>query len=285
MNFESGPVLEAQSSRVIVVANEKGGSGKSTVAVNIAVALMKAGHSVATLDLDTRQRSLTHYIDNRLSWARSVGRDIPTPSHTCFGEDNEFLPAGDSQKACEETIGQLAASHRFVVVDTPGHDDPHFRAAHLTADTLVTPLNDSFVDLDVLGNVDPKTFDVVGIGQYARVVEDARRTRREQQRDIDWLVLRNRLSHLNTRNKRLVGEAMNDLSRQLGSTIVDGLSERLIFREFYPRGLTAVDDLDEATLGTRPTLSHASAAIEMHNLVRRILGLTAAQPGAVANAA
>jgi chromosome partitioning protein len=246
---------------------------------------MKAGHSVATLDLDTRQRSLTHYIDNRLSWARSVGRDIPTPSHTCFGEDNEFLPAGDSQKACEDAIGQLAASHRFVVVDTPGHDDPHFRAAHLTADTLVTPLNDSFVDLDVLGNVDPKTFDVVGIGQYARVVEEARRIRREQQRDIDWLVLRNRLSHLNTRNKRLVGEAMNDLSRQLGFTIVDGLSERLIFREFYPRGLTAVDDLDEATLGTRPTLSHASAALEMHNLVRRILGLTAAQPGAVANAA
>ena len=47
-----------QATRVIVVANEKGGSGKSTIAMHVAIALMKRGHRVATIDLDLRQRSL-----------------------------------------------------------------------------------------------------------------------------------------------------------------------------------------------------------------------------------
>ena len=72
---------------VIVVANEKGGSGKSTIAMNIAIALMKAGNSVGSIDLDNRQRSLTHYVDNRLVWSRERGKTLLTPEHVCFDED------------------------------------------------------------------------------------------------------------------------------------------------------------------------------------------------------
>src|SRR5262249_57537309 len=85
--------------------------------------------------------------------------------------------------------------------------------------------------------------------------------------DTDWIVLRNRLTRLGSRNKRLVGEGLAELSQTLNFRFVDGLAERVIFREFYPRGLTAFDDLDEATLGTRPTLSHVTARQEVEKLV------------------
>jgi len=258
--------------RVIVVANEKGGSGKSTVAIHIAIALMKSGQSVATIDLDARQRSFTHYIDNRLAWARQIGRDLATPNHLCFDEETEFTNAEDEAGgglAFVDAIETLGAGHNYLVIDTPGHNHYLTRLAHATADTLVTPLNDSFVDFDVLGSVDPETFAVNGISHYARIVEDARQQRRTDGKpDIDWIVLRNRLSTFGTsRNKRFVGEALTELSKKLSFRFVDGLAERTIFREFYPRGLTAVDDLNELTLGTRPTMSHATARLEMESLL------------------
>jgi chromosome partitioning protein len=130
------------------------------------------------------------------------------------------------------------------------------------ADTVITPLNDSFVDFDVLGTVDPETFGVTGTSHYSDMVAQARR-----KRSSDWIVLRNRLSSLGSRNKRFVGDALQQLSQRLDFRCVEGLAERVIFREFYPRGLTAVDDLDELTLGTRPTMSHVTARLEMANLL------------------
>jgi chromosome partitioning protein len=269
----------AQCVRVIVVGNEKGGSGKSTVAVHIAVALLKLGQSVATIDLDSRQRSFTHYIDNRLAWARQRGKELPAPNHVCFDEEGEFPKAEDEAEARAaflNVVETLSANHNYIVIDTPGHNNPLSRLAHTMADTLITPLNDSFVDLDVLGNVDPESFGVTGISHYARIVEDARRERQAAGKpEMDWIVLRNRLSALNSRNKRFVGDALNDLSQKLGFRCIEGLAERMIFREFYPRGLTAVDEFDEGTLGTRPTMSHATAQLEVQNLLSALLGAPA----------
>ena len=262
--------------RVIVVANEKGGSGKSTVAIHLAVALMRAGEKVATVDLDSRQRSFTHYVDNRLAWARQRGVALPAPTHVCFDEDDDFGKAEDlagAQNALAATLDNLSAEHGYVIIDTPGHNQALARLAHAMADTLITPLNDSFVDLDVLGSVDPETFGVTGISHYAQIVEEARRAREATGKlATDWIVLRNRLSTLTSRNKRFVGEALADLSQRLGFRCVEGLAERVVFREFYPRGLTAVDDLNEATLGMRPTMSHVTAQLEVQNLVAALLG-------------
>jgi chromosome partitioning protein len=162
----------------------------------------------------------------------------------------------------------LGQSHRFIVIDTPGHDSDLMRRAHSMADTLITPLNDSFVDLDVLGTVDPETLGITGTSHYAGMVEEARRQRQLLDHvTADWIVLRNRLSTLGSRNKRLVGEGLQELSRRLNFRCIEGLAERVIFREFYPRGLTAVDDLEEITLGTRPTMSHVTARLEIENLL------------------
>jgi chromosome partitioning protein len=258
--------VRSPSAHVIVVGNEKGGAGKSTVAMHIAVALMKSGQDVATIDLDTRQKSFTNLIENRRAWAKLRDRDLAIPEHFCFGKLK--YPSADEEvagcKALEDTVDTLANKYGVVVIDTPGHDDYLTRLAHSLADTLITPLNDSFVDLDALGSVDPETFRITGTGHYAQMVEDARGQRRVRDHGtIDWIVLRNRLSSLGSRNKHRVGEGLQELSRRLNFRCIEGLADRVIFREFYPRGLTAVDDLDEITLGTRPTMSHVTARMEI----------------------
>jgi chromosome partitioning protein len=251
-----------RAARVIVVGNEKGGSGKSTIAMNIAIALMKAHHRVATIDLDTQQQSLTRYVENRRAWAKRIERDLEIPEHVCL--DGAAVDDADAKnRAFIEAVDRLAESNDFIVIDTPGHDNELTRLAHTTADTLVTPLNDSFVDFDLLAAVDPENFHVVGNGPYARMVEAARGPGGH----FDWIVLRNRLTAVRSHNKRLVGEGLQELSQRLDFRCVEGLTERVIFREFFPRGLTAIDNLDAATLGTRPTMSHASARFEIEALL------------------
>jgi chromosome partitioning protein len=259
------------SAHVIVLGNEKGGSGKSTTAMHVAVALMQAGQRVATIDLDSRQRSFTHYIENRREWAACARVKLEIPAHYCVARGAGLrLDEIEAQEfgAFAEAVSAVEQSHDFVVIDTPGTDSYLMRLAHSMADTLITPLNDSFVDFDVLGSVDPTTFAVTGISHYAEMVREARRQRRLVDGGLtDWVVLRNRLSTLGSRNKRLVGKGVDELSAQLGFRAADGFAERVIYREFFPRGLTALDELNEDTLGQQPNLSHVTARDEVKRLI------------------
>jgi chromosome partitioning protein len=267
---------QAPRARVIVIGNEKGGSGKSTVAMHLTIALLKSKQSVATLDLDSRQKTFTHYIENRYAWAQQAGLNLEIPDHRYFVENSDHPSAEDEAadgNALLEQINALKQSHGFVVIDSPGRDSYLGRLAHSLADTLVTPLNDSLVDLDVLGIVDRDTMRVTGASHYAQMVDEARRQRHlRDYATYDWIVLRNRLSTFNpnARNTRVVGQALADLSEMLGFRLVDGLAERVIFREFYARGLTALDNLDAKTLGTRPSLSHVTARLEIEALLKAV---------------
>ena len=260
------------SAHVIVLGNEKGGSGKSTTAMHVAVALLQAGQRVATIDLDSRQRSFTHYVENRRDWADRAGIDLAQSRHYCvargFGQRLEEIEAQEFA-AFADAISAVEQSHDFVVIDTPGTDSYLMRLAHSMADTLITPLNDSFVDFDVLGVVDPTTFELTGVSHYAEMVREARRQRRLVDGGLtDWVVVRNRLSTLGSRNKRLVGAGVEALSRQLGFRFVDGFAERVVYREYFPRGLTALDDIEEAALGPRTSsLSHTTARDEVQSLI------------------
>ncbi len=260
-----------KSAHVVVVGNEKGGSGKSTTAIHVAIALMRSGQRVATIDLDSRQKSLTHYIENRRAWAKRGNLALECPVHVCIAR-GEGVRADENEiaefAAFAETVSQVEHSHDFVVIDTPGTDSYLMRLAHAMADTLITPLNDSFVDFDVLGTVDPQTYALTGTSHYSEMVRDARRQRRMvDQEATDWIVVRNRLSTLGSRNKRLIAEGLNELGLQLGFRCAEGFAERVIYREFFPRGLTALDDIDETTLGTRPSLSHVTARQEVQDLL------------------
>src|SRR5579863_4721565 len=243
------------SAHVIVLGNEKGGSGKSTTAMHVAVALLQAGQRVATIDLDSRQRSFTHYVENRCNWAARAGLKLGLPAHYCVARGSGVrLDEVEAQEfgAFAEAVSTVESSHDFVVIDTPGTDSYLMRLAHSMADTLITPLNDSFVDFDVLGTVDANSFELSGVSHYAEMVREARRKRRLIDGGLtDWVVVRNRLSTLGSRNKRLVGAGVEALSKQLGFRPIDGFAERVVYREFFPRGLTALDEIDEATLGQR----------------------------------
>lgn len=262
------------SAHVVVLGNEKGGSGKSTTALHIAVALLKAGQRVATIDLDSRQQSFTRYIENRRTWAQRTGIDLELPQHCCVALGNT-MQIGDNEMSefaqFSAAVSAVEKSFDFIVIDTPGTDSYLMRLAHSMADTLVTPLNDSFLDFDVLGSVDPTTYSVIGESHYASMVKVARKQRRDLDgATTDWIVVRNRLSMIGSRNKQLIAEGLDQLSFRLGFRPVDGFAERVVYREFFPRGLTALDDLDEATLGTRPNMAHVTAREEVTGLLRQL---------------
>jgi chromosome partitioning protein len=242
--------------------------------MHVVVSLLKAGQKVATIDLDSRQKSLTRYITNRKNWAKKSGIPLELPDP--YDIDRGNSRSVDDNEAAEfagfaAAITAIEHSHDFVVIDTPATDSYLMRLAHSMADTLVTPLNDSFVDFDVLGTVDPTTFAVTGVSHYAEMVRQARRQRRIVDGGAtDWIVVRNRLSPINSRDKKVVGESLNELGLRMGFRHVDGFAERVIYRELFPRGLTALDDLDEATLGTRPNLSHVTARQEVRALLETL---------------
>jgi len=269
------PIEQAgQSAHVVVLGNEKGGSGKSTTALHIAVALLKAGQRVATIDLDGRQKTFTHYIENRRAWAERARVPLDLPTHFCVERaEGSSVEANEGQELAgfSNVVSAIEKTHDVVVIDTPGSDTYLMRLAHSMADTLVTPLNDSFVDFDVLGMLDPVNFTVTGESHYTEMVREARRQRRlVDGRLTDWIVVRNRLSTLGSRNKKLVGDGLTELSKRMGFRYVDGFAERVVYREFFPRGLTAFDNLDEATLGARPSLSHLTAREEVMALLNSL---------------
>ncbi len=262
---------KADPAHVIVLGNEKGGSGKSTTAMHIIVALLKEGARVASIDTDGRQRTLTRYIENRAWWARKTSVALEMPRHFTVPLATGELVSdieGREFRAFAEAISRTEHGYDFVVVDTPGANSYLMRVSHAMADTLITPINDSFIDFDVLAQVDPETFDIKSPSHYSELVADARKQRQlVDDRAMDWVIVRNRLSTLDSRNRRHLVRNLEVLSGQIDFRMAAGISERLIFRELFPRGLTALDRLDKTTLGSEPTLSHLSARREIRSLI------------------
>jgi chromosome partitioning protein len=267
-------VRRPASAHIVVLGNEKGGAGKSTIAMHVAVALLNFGQRVATIDLDTRQKTFTCYVDNRRAWAKRSGVKLAVPEHACVArgstqkldenETIEFTSFVDALTAVEQT-------HDFIVIDTAGTDNHLTRLAHSMANTLITPLNDSFVDFNVLGTVDPESYTITGESHYARMAREARTQRRlADGAQMDWVLVRNRVSVLDSRNKQRISKGIGELAVRLGFRIAGPLGDRLIYREFYPRGITALDPFDEKTLGTRPTLSHVTARKEIMTLIETL---------------
>ncbi len=244
---------------VIVVGNEKGGSGKSTTAMHVATALARAGRRVGALDLDLRQTSLARYLENRAAFAAASGIDLPMPRYLPLPEGGDDARLGAALDALEE-------GSDFVVIDCPGSHTRLSQVAHMAADTLITPLNDSFVDFDLLGKIDVEGR-VLGPSIYAEMVWSARQARmRGGLRPIDWIVVRNRLGSQAMINKRRVGGALEELARRIGFRVAPGFSERVIFRELFPRGLTLLD-LREAGIGGGLNMSGVAARQELRELI------------------
>lgn len=263
--------MSASSAHIIVIGNEKGGSGKSTTSMHVAVTLMMRGYRVATIDVDGRQGTLSRYIANREIFNKKMGRDYPVPdhyritSHAADGiTDAELAEESDRLRLVIEGTG---FSHDIVVIDTPGAANKLSFLAHTYADTLITPMNDSFVDLDGLAHMDGHGLNIKGPSHYSEAIWDAKKEKAARDSGtIDWIVMRNRLSNLDAHNKREVEQAIRELSKRLGFRALSGFSERVIFRELFLVGLTILD-LKQAAGGGALSRSHMAARDEVFAIV------------------
>jgi chromosome partitioning protein len=257
---------------VIVLGNEKGGTGKSTTAMHLAVALAEAGHKVACLDLDGRQATLTRYVTNRKAFAKKHALRVAMPGHCCIqrSEARDRREAEREETARFETALLGFRDCRFIVIDTPGNDSHLCRLAHACADALITPLNDSFIDIDVLARVDRDRREVIEPSPYSLMIEAQNRRRVAQGRaPLEWIVMRNRVAQLDTRNSREMTVLLERLSARLGFRIEPGLSERVVFRELFYHGLTLLD-LPETPQDSRAEASRRRALGEVQDLLRAI---------------
>ncbi len=260
----SAATVKSRAGRVIVVGSAKGGTGKSTAAMHLIVSMLREGLKVGSIDLDTPQQTLSRYIENRRAPARHRARALPVPNHLAFPE-----PDVDKRRL-EDDLRKLLATCDAVVIDTPGSDTELSRWAHALADTVITPINDSFVDLDTLAVLDPETHEVLQWGHYAEMVARAREQKARLTGHVfDWIVIRNRLTNLNAGNKQRMADTLQALSASLGFRNEPGLGERVIYRELFLEGLTLLDLVQEEIEVTL-TMSHVAARQELRTLLNAI---------------
>jgi len=259
--------------RVMVVGNEKGGSGKSTVAINLIVGLLRSGLRLASIDVDARQGTLTRYLANRRAFVARSGIALPVPTHIAMDPsdaDSRMAAEGDERVRMSLVMDELARDHDAIVIDTPGRSDHLTRLVHAYADVLVTPINDSHIDLDLIGTVDPETRRAVRPSVYSELVWQQRKERALMNRPpIDWILMRNRIRQTDTKNAREIEQILRNLSRRFAFRIAPGFGERVIFREMFPNGLTLLD-LREPGIDTPLTISHVAARNEIRILLEMV---------------
>jgi chromosome partitioning protein len=257
---------------IIVVGNEKGGAGKSTVSMHVATALSRMGHKVGCLDLDLRQKTLGRYISNRNTYLEKAGLDLPTPSYHDLPEiEQSELAPGENvyDHRLSAAVAGLEPESDFILIDCPGSHTRLSQVAHSLADTLITPLNDSFVDFDLLAHVDTEGEDITGPSVYSEMVWNARQLRSQAGLPpIDWIVVRNRMGAQAMVNKEKMERVINKLSKRIGFRTAAGFNERVIFRELFPRGLTLLDLKDLGVKGMN--ISNVAARQELRDLVKSL---------------
>lgn len=259
---------------VIVVGNEKGGAGKSTLAIHIATGLLHAGKRVAIIDLDLRQRSMARFFASRAAWTAANGQPLPMPIEPDMGDGKLLARAGEEEQLArfEAAFAEARAGADVILIDTPGGDTLLSRTAHGLADQIVTPMNDSFVDFDLLGQVDPVTLDLLKPSIYSESVWEARKHRALKEGrnvTIDWIVVVNRMAVAEARNRRRLEERMQKLARRVGFRMGPGLRDRVIYRELFPFGLT-VADLSNEIRPVSVSLAHVAARQELRNLMQAL---------------
>ena len=257
---------------IVVVGNEKGGAGKSTVSMHVATALARLGKNVSVLDLDLRQRTLGRYVENRMEFMRQEGVRLPTVQlHELPEIDAATLPPGENvyDHRLSAAISGLEADCDFILIDCPGSHTRLSQVAHSLADTLITPLNDSFIDFDLLARTDAGGERILGPSVYSEMVWNARQLRAQAGlKPIDWIVVRNRVGTQRMVNKEKMERAIKLLSSRIGFRVAPGFSERVIFRELFPRGLTLLDLKD---VGVRQlNISNIAARQELRDMMKAL---------------
>jgi chromosome partitioning protein len=272
---EATPASNAQNARahIIVLGNAKGGSGKSTTAMHVIVSLLTLGYRVGAIDLDGKQKTLGRYIENRQRYVEDRKLDLPMPSLAIVepsDKKNMDEAQSDERSRFVAALQEQVYANDFVVVDCPGADSFIAKLGHSFADTLLTPMNDSFIDLDLLATVDEKTYEVQRPSWYSEMVWEQRKRRALiDKHQIDWIVMRNRLSHTDAHNKRHIEQILEKLSSRISFRSASGFGERVIFRQLFLKGLTVLD-LRKKGVSIKMSMSHVAARQEIRHLIQSL---------------
>ena len=244
MEAEIGSVsAKVARQKIVVVGNEKGGTGKSTTALHLAIAALYRDYRVGALDLDSRQATFSRYLNHRRRYSETA-EQLPLPQHIRIDEPDgadatEIETA--ARQAIEAGLAKLADCD-IVIVDTPGSPTVLSRIGHEFADVLVTPVNDSLLDIDVLAEIDPINRRIIAPCQYCRMAWEYGNQRIiDGHAPIDWVVIRNRLPHVHSRNRADIDQILTKLAHRIGFRLAPGLGERVVFRELFLNGLTVLD--------------------------------------------
>lgn len=245
---------------IIVFGNTKGGTGKSTLAFHVAVDLLYRGVRLACIDGDGDQGTFSRCWENRQGFQHQTARVLPMPLQTIR------LSSGQEGSLLQSRIETLKA--QVIVIDTAGVDSPLSRYAHSLADVLVTPMNDSAVDLDLLVNIkDTPNAGQLPLSHYSALVWEQRiRKASHGGPPLQWMVVRNRMHMLSSRNQVQLENILSSLARRIGFHLADSVGERVIFRELFSYGLTILDKNQRSP-------SHESACLEIKGLTDMILSL------------
>ena len=265
---------------IIVSGNEKGGSGKTTSAIHLIVSLLKFDHNVASIDLDYRQQSLTTYINNRKKFIENEGANLKVSDHYVIEKSKESSnekASIDEEEKFVNLISIIKEKNDFIVIDTPGSDTFLSRLAHSYADTVMTPINDSFIDVDLLGKIDLLDLNKIKPGVYSAMVwEQKLKKAAREKKQVDWVIMRNRTSSTDNINKRNIEEAINNLSKKFGFRVIPGFNERVIFKELFLHGLTLNDAgstpkvrLNTSIIAARQELRDFIQALQLPKIISR----------------
>ncbi|HFF9119505.1 TPA: division plane positioning ATPase MipZ [Yersinia enterocolitica] len=118
---------------IVVIGSQKGGVGKSTLAVNVGGYLLEKGHSVMIVDADDQQSVMSWYND------RDEGR--------------QRLPVVSASGNIKNTLFELDKHYDYVIADTAGRDSQELRSGLLAANIFITPIRPSQMDLDTVSHI------------------------------------------------------------------------------------------------------------------------------------
>lgn len=225
---------------VILFGNEKGGSGKTTYAIHTIVSLLSTGFSVASIDLDERQQSLSRYIENRQKMKAQYGINLLLPEH--FQISSKVSADTTDYQDIILQLMQSLQNYDYIVIDAPGSNTGISRFAHIHADTVITPINSSFIDVDLLGKIDANTLEMTSPGVYGTMYMSSREKRKiAEKSDAEWIVVHSRYSIAETINRRSIDFALRCMAKHMNFKVIRGFTERSIFKELFLQGLTLSD--------------------------------------------
>lgn len=263
-------MTDTSSTHIIVIGNEKGGTGKSTIAMHLAIKLLTENFKVAAIDLDGRQGSLFKYIENRRKFCENNRIVLPTPLNYRFEPVADYTKIPEELEKLDNTIRDLSGKVDAIIIDTPGSKNYLFEAAHAYADTLITPITDSLVDLSGIADFDSSTGELIKPGNYSQFVwEIKKKLAARGKAYLNWIICGNKISSTRSRNKAFVFEALEKLGKLYGFRFYDGLKDRVIYRELFLDGLTVLD-MQSEPLKRRMSISHLAAKLEIKNLAEFI---------------